>query len=110
MGWDGSGNVVRTDGSRTGASVWDQAKGAGIKIVSGGHDHHDEDLASSIENTVARDGQNSPTSNLPMGGRKHTGVPNATEPQTTPHGDRCSRSESRLSWRLTWEGRQTPSR
>ena len=79
MGWDGSGNVVRSDGSRTGANVWDQAKGAGIKIVSGGHDHHDEDLASSIENTVARDGQNSPTANLPMGGRKHTGVSDATD-------------------------------
>lgn len=32
------------------------------------------DLASGITNAVARDGQNAPTGNLPMGGFKHTGA------------------------------------
>lgn len=35
------------------------------------------DLAAGITNAVAKDGQNIPTNNLPMGGLKHTGAGNA---------------------------------
>ena len=78
MGWDGSGTVQRTDGTRTGATTWAQAKSAGATVNAADHDSHDEDLADAIENCIARDGQNTPSADLPMGGRKHTGVADAT--------------------------------
>lgn len=74
QGFDGSGNVVRGDGTRTGVNVWQQARDAGVKIRAEDHDLHDEILATAIENTVARDGQNTASANLPMGGFRHTGV------------------------------------
>lgn len=74
MGWNGAGQVVRTDGVRTGSDVAAQQKTAGVKVRADLHDAEMEDLATAIENTVARDGQNSPSANLPMGGFKHTGV------------------------------------
>ncbi len=74
MGWNGAGQVVRTDGVRTGSDVAAQQKTAGVKVRADLHDTEMEDLATAIENTVARDGQNSPSANLPMGGFKHTGV------------------------------------
>ena len=42
---------VRTDGTRTGVTVWQQAEAAGVDIVSIDHDSHDQDVASAI-NTV----------------------------------------------------------
>ena len=77
--WNGSGTINRTDGTRTGPVVWDQARQANVRVNSQDHDRHDEDLAHAIENCVARDGQNSPISDLPMGGRKHTNVDDASE-------------------------------
>lgn len=77
MTWDGSGNFIRGDGTRTGSTVWQQARDASIKIVATGHDAHDEDIASGLENCVTRDGQNSPSADLPMATFKHTGVGNA---------------------------------
>lgn len=72
MPWDGAGNFNRTDGTRTGSNVWTQAKNAGVKILSVDHDTQDEDIATGLENCVARDGQNAASANLPMGGFKHT--------------------------------------
>lgn len=77
MGWNGSGSVNRTDGTRTGATTWADAKAASVNIVAADHDTHDEDLADAIENCIAKDGQNTPTADLPMNGQKHTGVGNA---------------------------------
>lgn len=77
MPFDGSGNFVRGDGTRTGSTVWQQARDASVKIVATGHDAHDEDIASGLENCVTRDGQNSPSADLPMATFKHTGVGNA---------------------------------
>lgn len=78
MGWNGSGTVNRTDGTRSGASVWTDALAADEDVNAQDHDTHDEDLADAIENCVAKDGQNTPTANLPMGGYKHTGAGSAT--------------------------------
>lgn len=74
QGWDGGGGVIRGDGVRTGSNTWQQARDAGVKIRAEDHDLHDEILATAIENTVARDGQNTASANLPMGGFRHTGV------------------------------------
>lgn len=78
MGWDGSGNVTRTNGVNTGATVWQDDRDAGTKIRADLQDVHDQDLADAIENSVARDGQNAATANLPMGGFKHTNVADGT--------------------------------
>ena len=78
MTWDGSGNFVRTDGTRTGATVWEQARDAGVLVNSAPTDTHDQDVADGLENCLTRDGQNSPTVNLPMNAKKHTGVADAS--------------------------------
>ena len=78
MGWNGSGQVVRTNGTVSGSDVWTKDRDAGRKITSALHDAHDQDMADAIENSVARDGQNSPSADLPMGGQKHTGVGDGT--------------------------------
>lgn len=75
--WDGSGNCVRNNGAFTGAQVWQNSRDAGRKIRADDMDTHDELMATGVENTVARDGQNTPSANLPMGTFRHTGVGNA---------------------------------
>ena len=77
MAWDGSGNITRTDGTRTGATVWEQARDASVDVDAAPHDTHDQDLATAIENCLTRDGQTSPSGNLPMNSHKHTGVADA---------------------------------
>ena len=42
---------VRTDGTRTGLNVWENADSAGVDILATAHDRHDQDIASAI-NTV----------------------------------------------------------
>lgn len=78
MAWDGSGNVNRTNGTNGGTTTWQLDAAAGTEILASRHDVHDQDLADSIENCVARDGQNTPTANLPMGGYRHTNVGDAS--------------------------------
>ena len=79
MAWDGSGNFIRTDGTRTGASVWEQARDANVLVNAPDADTHDEDLATALENCITRNGENSPSANLPMNAKKHTGVADATQ-------------------------------
>jgi hypothetical protein len=69
---DGSGNYTRSDGTRTGTTVWDKNKTAGIKITSAAHDLHDQDMADAINDSVAKDGQTVMTGDLDMGGNKVT--------------------------------------
>ena len=78
-GWDGAGNVNRNNGVFTGTDVWQQSRDAGRKIRADDMDTHDQDIADAIENAVARDGQNQPSQNLPMGSFRHTGVGNAVD-------------------------------
>ena len=77
MPWVGQ-TFERTDGTRTGSNVWDQNRTAGIKIVSGGHDNHDEDIAGGITDCLRKSGLNTATADLPMGGFKHTNVGSGT--------------------------------
>ena len=77
MGWDGSGNFNRTDGNRTGSTTWAQARDAGELVNAVPADTHDQDIADGLENCLTRDGQNSPSGNLPMNAHKHTGVADA---------------------------------
>src|SRR5262245_58729727 len=77
MPWIGSApnqSVQRTDGSRTGSDLWQQAKALAIKIVAGGHDTHDQDIATMINSTLKKDGGNTATADIPMGGFSLTGL------------------------------------
>lgn len=75
MPWSGSAGsktFSRTDGTRTGASTWQDAEGAGVDIVSDDHDTHDQDMATGIDTCLTKDGGNSATANISMGGFKLT--------------------------------------
>lgn len=78
MPWNGSGGFSRSDGTRTGATVWDQAKTAGVKVVAVDHDTHDEDLATGLENCLTLDGQNSPSADISWGNNKITNLEAST--------------------------------
>lgn len=67
----------RTDGTRTGNEVWQEARDAPVKIRADAHDAHDADVADGISARWMRDGGNQPTADLPMGGFKFTGVGDA---------------------------------
>lgn len=71
MPWSGQ-TFERTDGTRTGATVWDQARVAGVKIVSNDHDTHDQDIAGGITDCLRKSGGNAATANIPMGGFRFT--------------------------------------
>jgi hypothetical protein len=68
MGWDGSGNFARTNGVNDGTEVWQDDEAEGTNILSTLHDAHDQDLANGINNCLAKDGQNSATADIDMGG------------------------------------------
>ena len=70
MGWDGNGNITRSNGTNTGGTVWQDDKSADIKIRADLHDTHDQDLADAIELTLNRNGENAMAANLKMGGFK----------------------------------------
>jgi len=79
MAWNGTGTYVQVTPVSSGSQAWTDAKAAGdTTITTSDHDYHDQDVANGITNCIAKDGQNSATANLPMGGFKHTGVADAS--------------------------------
>lgn len=74
MSWSGG---TYTKGN-AGTGGWSGDAASGIGIEAGRHDTQDNDFATGINNCIAKDGQNTPTNDLPMGGYHHTGVSNAT--------------------------------
>lgn len=69
MPWQ-SGVPVRTDGTRSGTTVWQTADQAGVDIISPDHDTHDQDVADMIGDTIHKGGQNTVTANINWGGFK----------------------------------------
>lgn len=74
MGWSG-GTYTKGNNSTGG---WTGDASLGIGIEAGRHDTQDDDFATGINACLTKDGTNSPSANLPMGGYKHTGVGNAS--------------------------------
>jgi len=70
-GWSGSGVFSKT-------YSWVSDAANGILIRADRHDTNDTDFTNGINNCLTKDGQNSASSDLPMGNNKHTGVGNAT--------------------------------
>ena len=77
MPWSGDGVFTRTDGTREGSDVWDEARQALVKINAPDMDRHDQDQAEGIQACLAKNGENVATADLPMDGHKHTGVEDA---------------------------------
>lgn len=71
MPFNGSGVFLRI-------MNWTNDAAAGIRIRADRHDDEDNNLAQGLTNCITRDGQSTPTADLPMGGRRHTNVGNAT--------------------------------
>lgn len=67
MGWDGAGGYTRQHNFSADAS-------AGINILASRMDVEMNDFASAMTLAWARDGQNTPTQDIPMGGRKFVNV------------------------------------
>ena len=69
MGWS-NGTFTRTHD-------WTADEAGAIDIESVRMDQEDDNFAAGINNCLTKDGQNTPTGNLPMGSNRHTGVGNA---------------------------------
>lgn len=74
MPFNGSGTFIRTDGTFTGSTVFQQERDAGEDILALNLDTEAQDMADGLTNCVTRDGQSPPTANLPMGGFILTGL------------------------------------
>lgn len=77
MPWSGSSGsetFSRTDGTRNGNDVWQQAKTASVKVNAADHDTHDEDIADGLNLALKKDGGNTATADIPMGGFVFTGL------------------------------------
>jgi len=98
MGWNGSGVF-----SKTYSWVADAANG--IKILASRHDTNDTDFVSGINNCITKDGQNSATADLPMGGNNHTNVGVATA--LTEYSRASQVIDSTLTWLGTSSGTDT---
>lgn len=67
MPWDGNGNYLDVGAP-------DFPAVAGLIIYADQFNTVIQDLLLGIQNTIAKDGQNTPTDDLPMGSHKHTGA------------------------------------
>lgn len=75
MGWDGSGNVTRNDGTNQQANNCELQSLSGDKRINPVKmDAEFNNLADAIEATLHRGGQNAMIANLPIGGNRITGL------------------------------------
>ena len=80
MGWTGSApnqQFQRTDGTRSGTQVWQEADAASVDIVPDDHDTHDQDVANGLNLALKKDGGNQAIADIPMGGNKLSNLGNA---------------------------------
>ncbi len=75
---NGSGSFTRSNGVNTGSGLWAADQAAGIKILASHHDEHDQEIADALSNRICKDGQSTPTANIPMGGYQITNLGSAT--------------------------------
>lgn len=70
--WNGAGVITRSNGVDTGSTLWHTNEVRGSGITSADHDEHDERMAQSIAAALAKNGENSATGNLNLGGNRYT--------------------------------------
>lgn len=71
MGWSG--------GTFTRVHDWTDDEAGGVDILSTRMDEEDDNFEAGINACLTKDGSNSPSANLPMGGMRHTGAGNGTD-------------------------------
>lgn len=71
MPFNGSGTFTRS-------YSWQQDAAANINITDSRMDGEFDNIATGLTNCLTKDGQSTPSSNLPMGNLKHTGVADGT--------------------------------
>lgn len=71
-------SYVRTDGTRTGGTTWQDARDASVKIRADAHDTHDSDVATALNNRLMKDGGNKPTADIDFGSNTLTNLRAAT--------------------------------
>ena len=77
MPWSGSAGsetFSRTDGISSGSNTWQTAAAAPRNIEADDHDTHDQDIATGLNACLKKDGGNTATANIPMGGFKLTNI------------------------------------
>ena len=75
--WSGSAlnqQFTRTDGTRSGDDTWQHAAAAPVDIVAPDHDNHDTDVANGVNVCLKKDGGNTATADIPMGGFTLTNI------------------------------------
>ena len=77
MPWSG-GSFTRTNGVNTGATLWEQDRDDGTKILATRHDTNDQDMADGINSTLEKSGSNAATGNLDIGSNRITLVADGT--------------------------------
>ena len=92
MSWS-AGSFTRAYGGATGCV--DDAS-SNIGIVASTMDNRLNDLATGINSTLIKDGTNTPSANLPMGGFKHTGVGDAAS--RTDYGKVSQIQDGAYTW------------
>lgn len=79
MGFDGSGNYTRTNGTLSGSTLWQQRAAQANPVISATeHDAEMNDVASALTACIKANGSKAASGNQPMAGFKHTGVGDAT--------------------------------
>lgn len=74
-----SGGVFTlSDSVRSGSSICQDQKAAGVKVNASLMDAIHNDIVGGLNTALLKDGTNEPTANLPMGTYKHTAVGNGT--------------------------------
>ena len=78
MPWQADGTYLPTVGTYTGVNSFQRLEDDGADVEAAPFTAFLTDLKTVIETTVRRDGGNSPSNNLPMNGKKHTNVADAS--------------------------------
>lgn len=74
-----NGTYLRQMNALSGSDLWQQRAGQANPLISASeHDAEMNDVATAISGCLKANGTTVPTVNLPMDGKKHTGVANAT--------------------------------
>lgn len=87
MAWSGSSGAQtfsRTNGTNTGSTTWQTDDAQSTGITSGHHDIHDQDLSDGINSCLKKDGGNTATANIPMGGFVLTNMGDSTARTQSP--------------------------
>lgn len=99
---NGSGSFQRSNGTNSGSTTWALDRDGGTKITAARHDSHDEDIATALTASLAKDGQTSPSANLPMAGYRHTNVDAASA--RTDYARASQLQDNALAWGGTTGG------